>query len=175
MIQHFILLQKAILVHNIGCFLHPQMTLWHRNYVQLLLFGRLPRDRLFLSTTPLIYLMPPALANMRLLLLNDEYFRPIHEMVSNLHMRGEIIWRISLSPFPIHSGRATPEYHAHVRSYDSTISGTGSKCGFLWSWSAFYPFPISSISPLYPYFSYGPCHWGRNPQKKLSLRLREIV
>ena len=32
----------------------PSVTLWHQNLVQLILFGRLPWDRLFTSTTLLL-------------------------------------------------------------------------------------------------------------------------
>ena len=56
------------------------------------------------DTTALYYVTPSP--NPRLLLLNDEYFIPIHEMVSNLPTLGGNIRRRSLSPFPGFSERA---------------------------------------------------------------------
>ena len=44
-------------------------------------------------------------------------------MVSNLCMRGEIIRRINLSPFPRHSERDTPKYHAPIWSYAPIVYG----------------------------------------------------
>ena len=59
----------------------------------------------------------------RLLLSNDEFFRPIHEIVSQLRTRGENIRRRSISPLPSSLEISTLEYHAHVRSHVATMSG----------------------------------------------------
>ena len=46
--------------------------------------------------------------------MNDDFFRPIHDTVSRLHMFGKSIRRQSLSPSPMHLEISSLEYHAPV-------------------------------------------------------------